>query len=365
MALVKLKRHPAAGEAFQSAVRSSARASFPAWKGLIWTSFTAKHYGDGLQHLESLADQLVTKKIGATDDERDQVAVWLGQAMSGLEKCYSNPKIQSQIAESHDRLTELLPEHLLESYQAGREFSDLLYQQLTADANLATQTAKAKEAADKEQNLEKIAGRTEATAKQREQLRRTAEDLEIQGQRRLQQIDRQLTVLERNYMLLQGTAQSAIQSVQIAQGQIQWVQTQALNQARDSRNRDKLQEIERRRDDQIQQLNGRIAVAEMQWQFCFLQGAAMSQMALDVLQLRQQTAAQLQEKATGLVSKDAELKQWQDRLAKQGNLVGKAPIKGKSLTAHQKKEKAKSLKTYIEFDPDWERITILDHPPAE
>ena len=80
------------------------------------------------------------------------------------------------------------------------------------------------------------------------------------------------------------------------------------------------------------------------------------------LQLRQQTLQRFQQAAGDLSRQDANLGKWQKRLGQAGENLNKGKIKGASTSVRQKRQQAKSLNTYLEFDPEWERIRLTEPP---
>lgn len=348
---LKLKRYPDAIKAFEAAVKNSEAFDLAAWKGLIWTELTHKRYDDALTRLEQLAAIVSADDFGGGDEDRDHAATWIGQAVVAVEKTVTTPKVQKRLAEANERLSELWPEELAEGYQSGRDYALARYDDLMSDVKQTSDKLTAKEIQsreDKQKSLEE--GVTDAD-KKRDELKKSAEELQKQAEKKSLQIDKQLARLERDYNILETRANSVLQSMSYLQNQAQLLRQQRRNS--------QTQSVNGQLND-LQRVDMQLAMYQQEYEATLFRGGMIVQQAMQGAQLKQQLEQGLQEAAGELGARDASLKKWSDRLTKSGEKLQNSKIKVASPTLRQKRQQAKSLNTYLEFDPEWERIRLTE-----
>jgi hypothetical protein len=358
VATLKMKRYPAATQAFLAATQESPGFEFSPWKGLIWTELTLKHYDDGLNHIEALARLIADDDFAGSDEESDRIAVWLGQTMSALTKIVAAPKVLQRLDEVDARLREMWSDELRDAYQSGRDYADTQYGELMSDLKQAKDDAQSREElarVQKQQNLQKDIG---AAEKEREQLKKSAEQLQKQFEQRLLQIDKQLARLERDYSYLTTRAASVMRSMAMIQAQLQLTQQRSASNPPNGVRSPYLGSL----DDPVQRLDFLLGMYQRELEMTMARSTFVVQQAMQGLQLREQTARHVQQTVGDLERKDADLQKWQDRLSQAGENLKKAKIKATSPSVRQKRQQAKSLNTYLEFDPEWERIRITEPP---
>jgi hypothetical protein len=358
IACLKMKRYPAAAPAFSAAALEAGSFDFAAWKGLLWTEFTLKKYPDGLGHVESLAKLVAAPAFAGEPDERDRIAVWVGQTMAALEKIVTQPKALDQIAQTDAKLRQLWPAELAEAYQSGRDYTDLQYDELMSGLKQAKDAAQSKEEEARTQKLQRLQKNVDQAGKERENLKKSAEELQKKAQDRLLQIDKQLARLERDYEYLQARAMSVMRSMAILQAQMQRVQ---VNQG----NRSNAQApVTGSLNTNLGQLDFMLGAYQREAEMTTFRAAMIADQAMRGLETRQQLAQQVQSTIGELGTKEAELEKWQGRQNKAGERLKQSKVKATSASVRQKRSQAKSLNTYLEFDVDWERIRLTEPPDA-
>ena len=288
--------------------------------------------------------------------DRERIAVWIGQTMAALDKIVANPKVLDQIAETDAKLRETWPREMREAYASGREYTDAQYDELMSDLKTAADDAKSREEQARSQKLQDLQKKITDADKQRETLKKSAEDLQQQAEQKLLQIDKQLARLERDYNYLQTRAMSVMRSMAIVQTQMQRAQTTQGNRNNAQSPYAPSSSVS------AGQLDFMLGAYQREFMATTLRASAISDQAMRGLQARQQLAKQVQSTIGNLGGKDADLEKWQSRQAKAGEHLRNSKIKAASPTVRQKRAKAKSLNTYLEFDPDWERIRLTEPP---
>ncbi len=349
IACLKLKRFGPASQAFRAAINGSKQFPVSAWKGLVWAELSQKRYEPGLAQLEAFAKAVVEQKSIGTASEQEAAAVWIGQTLGGLDKIVTAPKVRQRLADTEARLDELWPDALRDAAQSGRDYADMLYAELTEDLKQATDKAKAQEQAAKQEKQKKLSEKSAEAEKQREGLKKSAENLEKQTKERVEQIDKQLERLERDYGYLQSRAQSVLQSMMLAQNQMLLAQSAPAGAV----NANPLR---------MQGAQTMLNLYQQEYELTLMRGNMVVQRAMETAQLREQAARQLQQASKEIVDQDSSLGKWQERLKNNSEHLDKQKLKGKSPSVREKRLKAKTLSTYLEFDPEWERIHLIEQP---
>jgi hypothetical protein len=352
---LKLKRHTAAVPAFQEAIHDADSFRFAPWKALIWTELTLKKYDAALEHIQELAGQIAKAEFSGTAEEQEQIATWIGQTLAAVEKLNATPKTKAQLEKADAALAELWNDELLAAYHTGREYTDALYDELMSQVQEATKAAKSKEKKARDEEQSRLKGSVEDADEKKAELQKKAENLQKQAEQKLLQIDKQLARLERDYNYLEARALSVLQSMSIVQNELNFAQQQR------SSSNTRQNPFEGGLNSQpLQRLNFLMAMYQDELNATTTRGMLVAQQAMAGLQTRNQLVQQAQSTTADLAGEHASLSKWQKRMNQQADKLEQTKLKGDSLSVRAKRARAKTLNTYLEFDPDWERILLTE-----
>jgi hypothetical protein len=359
LSALKLKRHAAAVTAFQAAIRDAKTFSFSPWKGLIWTELTLKHHDAALQEIETLARKLAEPDFSGSDEEREQIASWIGQTLAAVEKLNASPKIRQHVEKTDAFLAENWNGDLLDAYKTGWDYTNIVYDELMDQVKEATDEAKAKEKHSLEQKQTRLQENAATAEEKKAALAKMADDVKKQAERRLLQIDKQLVRLERDYNYLQARSMSVLQSMSILQTQLSYVQAQ---QQRPNANIQVQNSFVAGLVQPVQRLNLLLAMHQQELDATTIRALLVAQQAMEGLQTREQLVQQVQATAAELEGQKESLSKWQERMSQAAGKLQQTKPKGDSVSVRAKRVKAKTLSTYLEFDLDWERIKLTERP---
>ncbi len=354
---LKLKRHTAAIPAFQEAIHDADSFRFAPWKALIWTELTLKKYDAALGHIQELAGQIAKEDFSGTAEERDQIATWIGQTLAAVEKLNTTPKAKTQLEQADAELSDLWDDDLLAAYHTGRDYTDALYEELMSQVQEATSAAKSKEKKARDEEQSRLKGSVEDADEKKAELQKKAEDLQKQAEQKLLQIDKQLARLERDYNYLESRALSVLQSMSLVQNEINFTQQRRNNTNAGNSQNPFAGQVD---PQSIQRLNFLMVMYQDELTATTTRGMLVAQQAMAGLQTRNQLVQQVQSTTTDLAGEHTSLSKWQKRMNQQADKLEQTKIKGDSLSVRAKRAKAKTLNTYLEFDPDWERILLTE-----
>jgi|GEM_PF-5624030 len=357
IAALNLKRYPLAAQAFSSAVADSKSFDFASWKALLWTELTLKKYDEALKHLRELGTIVVAENFPGSAEDRDRVAVWVGQTLLALEKIITLPKVQEQLAQLDTDLRKSWPPDVLDAYQSGRDYSQATYADLMDELNVAQDIATTKEVSERNKKLDELQDQVVAAGEVREGLKKTAAEVQQKTEERLLQIDKQLARLERDYGILESRGMSLLRSISIIQAEIF-----VLENPR-AANRPILADFPNRpsaKSPPLEQLKLLLAAHEWELQLTTYRASLISNQAMQGMQMRQQTILTAQQAVGQLELQDANLEKWQQRQSQTGERLKTAKLKVATPSIRQKREQAKSLNTYLDFHLDLERLRLTE-----
>lgn len=356
ISLVHLKKFAPAVPAFEAAIKASDRFYFSAWKGAIWSELALKKFEPALVRIESLGRELVKEPFRGSKADRERTAIWIGQTLAAIEKLNQTPKIVKQVHATEALLTDKWNDDLKDAYQSGKDYTDTLYADLMDELKQASDAAKAKQDEAKQEKSAKLKDDAASADAQREALKKKAEEVQKITEQRIEQLDKQLQRLERDYNYLEARSMNLMASMSLIHNEMSRAQASHGQQSRNNNSN--------RFDDGQTGFVSRMAAQYNAYQFelnaTSMRAAMVSQRAMEGLQLRQQMLNQAQLAQADLAGQDGALSRWKERMAQAEESLKKQESKGDSLTTRTKRLKAKTLSTYLEFDPDWERIHLTE-----
>ncbi len=339
---------------------------WPAWQALIFSHFTAKETNVGFDRLFDFAKRLQTAQPELALEEQKPLAQWMGQLVGALDKLAESPKARETVKKQDARVRDLLDAALQPSYDEGRREADDAALLVESELDDAKQQQQAKNEQDRVEKQGKIESDSEAAKKKAEAVKKSEEDWKRWLDDQLKQNDRLLARLEKDYGLLERRAQENLETQNQIDRQINTTRQQiqpAAQQKKTTRNntRNNAQLTPDQRVDQL--LNQKI---QLQFDVDRLSQEAfvVSQNAGRVVQQRDVAMKKYQQMTGQLVKEEAATQKWQARLKKDGEKL-KAPASDKGGAVNRTLTKAKSLRTYIDFDIADERQRLLDQidPP--
>lgn len=334
---------------------------WPAWQALIFSHFTAKETTAGYDRLFEFAKRLQNSQPEVSLDEQKQFAQWMGQLVGGLDKLAESPKAEETVRKNDLRLRDLLSEDLQTSYDEGRHDTEDAAMLVEVELDEAKTQQQAKNEQERIEKLSKTEADAEAAKKKAEAVKKSEEDWKRWLDDQLKQNDRLLARLEKDYGLLERRAQENLETQNQIDRQVNSIRQQSLQaaqQKKTTRNnaRNNGQLTPDQRVDQL--LNQKI---QLQFEVDRLSQEAfsVSQNAARVVQQRDLAMKKYQQMTGQLVKEEAAVQKWQDRLKKDTTKL-KAPASDKGGAVTRTLTKAKSLRTYIDFDVADERQKLLD-----
>lgn len=347
---------------------------WPAWQALIYSHFTAKETTAGYDRLFDFAKRLQKTQPEVALDEQKRLVEWMGQLVGALDKLAESPKAQEAVRKNDLRLRDLLGEDLQTSYDEGRHDTEDAALLVEVELDAAKEEQLSKNEQERVEKLSKTEADAEAAKKKAEAVKKSEEDWKRWLDDQLKQNDRLLARLEKDYGLLERRAQENVES----QNELD----REINFERNSRAASGNSTVAPRVDPRLTRqqslfaqelrLQQRLTPAEridrmlnqkFQLQMDFdrisQQGFGISQTAARVIQQRDLAMKKYQQMTGQLVKEEAAVKKWQDRLKKDSTKL-KAPASEKGGAVNRTLTKAKSLRTYIDFDVTDERQRLLD-----
>lgn len=368
LVLLKQFKPKDAVEQFRLAADHLEAPYWPAWQALIFSHFTAKETTAGYDRLFDLAKRLQNGQPEVALDEQKRLAEWMGQLVGALEKLAESPKAQEAVWKNDLRLRDLLGEELQVSYDEGRHDA--------ADAALLVEVeldeAKAEQQAKNEKERVEKLGKTEADAeaakKKAELVKKSAEDSKRWLDDQLKQFDRLLARLEKEHDILERRAVENLEAQNQIDREINAIRQRANATTGRTRGRTGNAAIANARttEQQIDQFLNQKILLQTENDRLSQESIAIHQNAARVVRERQGVIQQYQQRTGQLVKEEAAVQKWQDRLKKDSTKL-KAPASDKGGAVTRTLTKAKSLRTYIDFDLADERQKLLDQiaPPKE
>lgn len=354
ISLVHLKKFAPAVPAFEAAIKASDRFYFSAWKGAIWSELALKKFEPALVRIESLGRELVQEPFRGSKADRERTAIWIGQTLAAVEKLNQTPKIVKQVHATEASLTDQWNDDLKDAYQSGKDYTDTLYADLMDELKQASDAAKAQQDEAKKEKSAKLKDDAAAADAQREALKKKAEEVQKITEQRIEQLDKQLQRLERDYNYLEARSMNLLGSLSLIQNEMNTVQL-ARNQRNNNSNR-----VDDVQANYMARLAFQYSAYQLELNATSIRAAMVSERAMEGLQLRNQLLGQAQLAKAHLADQDGVLSRWKERMAQAEENLKKQESKGDSLSTRAKRAKAKTLSTYLEFDPDWERILLTE-----
>ena len=381
LVLLKQFKPKEAVEQFRLAAEHPEAPHWPAWQALIFTHFSAKETTAGYDRLFDFAKRIQKTEPAIEPDEQKRLVQWMGQLAGALDKLAESPKALETVRKNEVRLRDLITEPLQPSYDEGRREAADAAMLVEVELDDAKQQQQAKNEQQRVEKLSKTEADAEAAKKKSETVKKSAEDWKRWLDDQLKQSDRLLARLEKDYGLLERRAQENVE----LQNQLD----REINIERNSRaaagntttapridprlNRQQAVLAQDMRSQQgltpaqriDQMLNQKF---QLQGDFDRIsqQGFAIGQNAAKVIQQRDLAMKKYQQMTGQLVKEETVLKNWQDRLKKDSAKL-KTPAGEKGSAVNRTLTKAKSLRTYIDFDLADERqrlLELIDSPKA-
>lgn len=354
LVLLKNVRNSPALKQFQVAGKEEDYLYPPARRAEIWCLLLRKDFENGLARMRELADEISHSPADWPDsDTRTVTAYWLGQAIGFLEGPGNSRKVK-QALEQQGEFRDRLNESYRDAYDAGRQASHTTHEQLKALAE-NTRAESVKAGQDRHsRKKEDLAGRLESAEGRQETLKLNTQEWKDWLDDQTNRADEKLAELEKEYVKLEEQAKSLMRSMQQLDFEIQRV-TQLLNlDPSTSRfSADNLRTEMEARNTQMLRYQGEYRAIERQ-------ANIVNQQARKTTSERQAAVARY-EKATGkLVQESKKLQQWSKRLEQQEERLKNrgASVQSPQLTVVRRQ--IKSLRTYVELDPQREQQRILD-----
>ena len=374
LVLVKQFKTKEATEQFRIAAENPEAPYWPAWQALVFTHFSAKETIPGYDRLSEFAKRLQQADPEVPLDEQERNVQWMGRLMGALVKLAESPKAQETVRKQDHRLRDSLAERLRPSYDEGWLEADDTGLLIDTELNEAKLLQQAKNEQERVEKKEKLESSAEAAEKKAEAVKKTAENAKRLLDDQLKQIDRLLARLEKEHGLLERRAQENVEMQfqidrQITNRQQQPISNGAVRVTGANRNVGQ----QSRTITQQNRLNNELIIDQLLNQKIQLQfdndrisqeAFATSQNAARVVNQRQAVIQQYQQRTGQLVKEEASVQKWQDRLKKDSEKL-KAPASDKGKEVARTLSKAKSLRTYIDFNINDERQRLLDQidPP--
>lgn len=374
LVLVKQFKTKEATEQFRIAAENPEAPYWPAWQALVFTHFSAKETIPGYDRLSEFAKRLQQADPEVPLDEQERNVQWMGRLMGGLVKLAESPKAQETVKKQDHRLRDSLAERLRPSYDEGWLEADDTGLLIDTELNEAKLLQQAKNEQERVEKKEKLESSAEAAEKKVEAVKKTAENAKRLLDDQLKQIDRLLARLEKEHGLLERRAQENVEMQfqidrQITNRQQQPISNGAVRVTGANRNVGQ----QNRTITQQNRLNNELIIDQLLNQKIQLQfdndrisqeAFATSQNAARVVNQRQAMIQLYQQKTGQLVKEEAAVQKWQDRLKKDSEKLN-APASDKGKEVARTMTKAKSLRTYIDFNINDERQRLLDQidPP--
>lgn len=374
LVLVKQFKTKEATEQFRAAAESSAGPYWPAWQALIFTHFSAKETTPGYDRLSEFAKRLQNADPEVTQDDQERYVQWMGRLMGALVKLAESPKAQEMVKKQDHRLRDSLAERLRPSYDEGWLEADDTGLLVDTELSEAKQLQQAKNEQERIEKLEKLESNTEAAEKKAEAVKKTAENAKRLLDDQLKQIDRVLARLEKEYGLLDRRAQENLETQfqldrQIAERRQAIIAntnpaTATTGTSRNNGRQNALRTNSQTIEQFIDQLLNQKILLQQENDRLTQESLAINQNASRVVNQRQIAIQQYQQKTGQIVKEEAALQKWQERLKKDGEKL-KTPASEKGREVTRTLTKAKSLRTYIDFNIQDERQRLLDQidPP--
>lgn len=340
---------------------------WPAWQALIYSHFTAKETTAGYDRLLDFAKRLQKSQPEVSLDEQKQLVQWIGQLVGALDKLAESPKAQETVKKNDLRLRDLLSEDLQTSYDEGRHDTEDAAMLVEVELDEAKQQQQAKNEQERVEKLSKTEADTEAAKKKAEAVKKSEEDWKRWLDDQLKQNDRLLARLEKDYGLLERRAQENLETQNQIDRQVNAIRQQALQTAqqnKNNRNNNAQLIAQRNADQRVDQLLNQKIQLQFEVDRLSQEAFGVSQNATRVVQQRDLAMRKYQQMTGQLVKEEAAVQKWQDRLKKDTTKL-KAPASDKGGVTTLTLTKAKSLRTYIDFDVADERQKLLDQidPP--
>ncbi len=362
LVLLKQFKPKEAVEQFRLAAEHPEAPHWPAWQALIFTHFSAKETTAGYDRLFDFARRVQKAQPAIELNEQKRLAQWMGQLVGALDELAESPKAKEIVKKNDARVRDLFAEVLQSSYDEGRREADDAALLIEAELDDAKQQQRAKNEEDRVAKQSKVEADNEAAKKKAEAVKKSAEDWKRWLDDQLKQNDRLLARLEKDYGLLERRAQENLETQNQIDRQINTIRQQSLQAAQQKKTtRNNTQLTPDQRVDQL--LNQKIQL-QFDIERASQEAYAVSQNAGRVVQQRDLATKKYQQMTGLLVKEEAATQKWQDRLKKDGEKL-KAPASDKGGAVTRTLTKAKSLRTYIDFDINDERQRLLEQidPP--
>ena len=364
LVLLKQFKPKEAVEQFRLATEHPEAPCWPAWQALIFTHFSVKETTAGYDRLFDLAKRLQNAHPEVAFDRQKELVQWMGQLAGALDKLAESPKAVETVRKNEVRLRDLIAEPLQPSYDEGRHEATDAAMLLEVELDDAKQQQQAKNEQERVEKQGKTAAEIEAAKKKVEAVKKSAEDWKRWLDDQLKQNDRLLARLEKDYGLLERRAQENLETQNQLDREINASRNQQ-QQPGQQRNAPR-GNLNVRGNPQIrvdQLLNQKIQL-QLDFDRVSQEGFSISQNAARVMQQRDVAMKKYQQMTGQLVKEESATQKWQDRLKKDGEKL-KAPASDKGGVVARTQTKAKSLRTYIDFNLEDERQRLLDQidPP--
>lgn len=362
LVLLKQFKPKEAVEQFRLAAEHSDTPYWPAWQALIFTHFSAKETTAGYDRLFDFAKRIQKTQPAIELNEQKRLVQWMGQLVGALDKIAESPKAQEIVKKQDIRLRDLLTEELLPSYDEGRHETEDAAMLVEVELDETKQQQQGKNEQERVEKQAKVEADAQAAKKKAEVVKKSAEDWKRWLDDQLKQNDRLLARLEKDYGLLERRAQENLETQNQLDREINSARSQTQKAAQQSNAvRGGIQRNNNFRVDQM--LNQKIQL-QMDFDRISQEGFGVSQNAAKVMQQRDVAMTKYQQMTGLLVKEEVATQKWQDRLKKDGEKL-KTPASAKGGAVTRTLTKAKSLRTYIDFDLNDERQRLLDQidPP--
>ena len=347
---------------------------WPAWQALIYSHFTAKETTAGYDRVFDLAKRLQKSQPEVALEEQKRLVEWMGQLVGALDKLAESPKAQEVVRKNDLRLRDLLGEDLQTSYDEGRHDAEDAALLVEVELDEAKAQQQAKNEQERVEKLSKTEADAEAAKKKADAVKKTAEDSKRLLDDQLKQFDRLLARLEKEHGILERRAVENLESQNQIDREINAIRQRVAqndrvvrNPVRQIQNTNRVANpIGRNGEQQIDQFLNQKILLQTENDRLTQESLAIHQNAARVVRERQVVIQQHQQKTGLIVKEEAAVQKWQDRLKKDSTKL-KAPAGDKGGAVTRTLTKAKSLRTYIDFDVVDERQRLLEQidPPKD
>lgn len=355
-------------EQFRLAAEASDAPYWPAWQALTFSHFNSKDTTAGYDRLFDFAKRLQGNDPPVPLDEQKRMVEWMGQLVGALDKLAESPKAQETVRKNDLRLRDLLGEDLQTSYDEGRHEAEDAALLVEVELDAAKEQQLAKNEQERVEKLSKTEADAEAAKKKAEAVKKSAEDWKRLLDDQLKQFDRLLARLEKEHGILERRAVENLEAQNQIDREINAIRQRATATAGRARGRTGNVPIVNARttEQQIDQFLNQKILLQTENDRLTQESLAIHQNAARAVRERQGVIQQYQQKTGQLVKEEAAVQKWQDRLKKDSTKL-KAPASDKGGAVTRTLTKAKSLRTYIDFDLADERQRLLDQidPPTE